>query len=169
MKHTTDTYEQARRFYDGSSCDCYRLLGCHPAGGGMHSFTAWAPNADSVALVGDFNNWDMSATPMERSPQGLFTCQVGGLENGAIYKYAVSRGGRTVLKADPFAFHSETGPRTGSRVWDLEGYEWSDADFLRRRRTRKPRSSAMSIYEVHIGSWRRKETEVFPWYRAVAD
>ena len=92
-----------------------------------------------------------------------------GLRDGALYKYAVTGAdGQTVLKADPFAAHCETGPATASKVWSLEGYVWRDRSYLRRRAERDVYRAPMSIYEVHLGSWRRPETGL-PWYRSVAD
>ena len=94
---------------------------------------------------------------------------VAGLRDGALYKYAVTApDGQTVLKADPFAAHCETGPATASKVWALEGYVWHDRSYLRRRAARDVYRAPMSIYEVHLGSWRRPETGL-PWYRSVAD
>lgn len=94
---------------------------------------------------------------------------VDGLHDGALYKYAVTGpDGQTVLKADPFAAHCETGPATASKVWSLEGYVWHDRSYLRRRAERDVYRAPMSIYEVHLGSWRRPETGL-PWYRSVAD
>ena len=75
----------------------------------------------------------------------------------------------TVLKADPFAFHAETGPATGSKIWDIEGYEWTDSDYMEKRRGKDSVHAPMSIYEMHMGSWRKKDGEVFPNYRRVAD
>ena len=119
--------------------------------------------------MGDFNGWDTAATPMDRLPDGTWVQTVDGLHDGALYKYAVTGAdGQTVLKADPFAAHCETGPATASKVWSLEGYVWHDRSYLRRRAERDVYRAPMSIYEVHLGSWRRPETGL-PWYRSVAD
>jgi 1,4-alpha-glucan branching enzyme len=159
------------RFSAGQSTDAYKDFGCrYLPGAGAHRFTVWAPGAVSVSLVGDFNVWDGTACPMQRLPSGAWTALVPGVLNGQVYKYAVTGpDGQTHLKADPFALHCETGPATGSKVWDISGFEWGDGDFMKARRSFDPASSPMSIYEMHIGSWRRKENEVYPWYRAVAD
>lgn len=163
--------EALRRFAGGESSGAYEVLGCHflPEYG-AHRFAVWAPNAQSVAVVGDFNGWDAAAAPMEKLDCGVWCALVRGCVEGQIYKYAVtSRAGRTVLKADPFAFHCETGPATGSRVWDIGGWEWGDGAFRRKFAARDHYASPLSIYEVHIGSWKKAEGEVYPSYRAAAD
>ena len=109
--------------------DCtYRAqdyLGCHKAGKN-YVFRVWAPNAQAVSVVGDFNYWDASAAPMTKDWEGYWSAELSGVEKGQVYKYAVvGPDGRQVLKADPFAFHAETGPATASKVWDLGGYKWA--------------------------------------------
>lgn len=161
---------ELQEFHTGAAVHAYRTFGCHALSGAAgHRFTVWAPHAQRVALVGDFNNWDTAATPMHRLPDGTWVQTVAGLRDGALYKYAVTGpDGQTVLKADPFAAHCETGPATASKVWALEGYVWHDRSYLRRRAARDVYHAPMSIYEVHLGSWRRPETGL-PWYRSVAD
>ena len=135
-----------------------------------HRFRLWAPNARAVSVIGDFNRWDPLASPCTRRPDGIWETYIAGLHNGDIYKYAVTGAdGIPVQKADPYAFHSETGPRTGSRVWDLNGFDWQDSRWLAASRRRDPHTAAISIYEVHIGSWRRDAESVYPWYRTAAD
>ena len=146
----------------------WETMGCHAHGQG-HIFRVWAPNARAVSLVGDFNCWDEAAHPMHRDMFGIWSTEASGLSRGAIYKYAVTGpDGNTVLKADPFAFHAETGPATGSRVWDIEGFPWSDRGWLKARAAGDIRRQPMNIYEVHLGSWRRKPGEVYPNYRRLA-
>ncbi len=158
-------------FNTGEAQRAYLCFGCHYfAGPDAWRFLVWAPNAKAVHVVGDFNGWDKTATPMAPVQGGFWYAWVPGLKNGDIYKYAITGPDGTVrLKADPFAFHSETGPATGSRVWSLEGYTWGDGDFLRRRRETDPARAPLSIYEVHIGSWKIPEGALFPNYRQVAD
>ena len=155
----------------GGARRAYHLLGCrYIPECGMHRFAVWAPHAREVSVVGDFNGWDGYAHPMWRREDEIWVLFIPGLKNGDIYKYrVVGADGNTVLKADPFAFHAETGPATGSKIWDIEGYEWTDAEHMAKRRERDAVHSPMSIYEMHIGSWRKKDGEVFPNYRRVAD
>ena len=161
---------ELQEFHTGAAVHAYRTFGCHALPGAAgHRFAVWAPHAQRVALVGDFNGWDTAATPMDRLPDGTWVQTVDGLRDGALYKYAVTGAdGQTVLKADPFAAHCETGPATASKVWAIEGYVWHDRSYLRRRAARDVYRAPMSIYEVHLGSWRRPETGL-PWYRSIAD
>ncbi len=159
------------RFVSGESRDAYKCFGCHYIPQmNAHRFTVWAPRAEKVSLVGDFNGWDTTACPMQRLDNGAWTAVIEGAQQGQIYKYAVTgRSGYTVWKADPFAFHCETGPATGSRVWDISGFEWTDGQYIKSRGELDVFNSPMSIYEMHIGSWRKDEGVEFPWYRSVAD
>ncbi len=148
------------------STEAWRWLGCHPTEQG-HIFRLWAPNAGAVALCGDFSQW--TELPMARGADGVWNLEVQGLKDGDIYKYAVTgHDGRKILKADPFAFHAETGPATGSKVWSIEGFPWQDGAWLRRRKRTKLREKPMNIYELHLGSWRLKEGETYPNYRSIA-
>ena len=152
--------------------DCtYRAqdyLGCHRAEDG-YVFRVWAPNAQAVSVVGDFNFWDDTADPMTRDWEGYWTGTVKTARQGQVYKYAVTGpDGRRVLKADPFAFHAETGPATGSKIWQLGSYKWGDSTWMRGRRQKKWLSRPMNIYEMHLGSWRIAEGEVFPNYKNIA-
>jgi 1,4-alpha-glucan branching enzyme len=122
-----------------------------------------------VALVGDFNHWDETAQPMTADEDGVWSIAVSGLQNGQIYKYAVTdAAGHTVLKADPFAFHSETGPATGSKIWDLSQFPWSDREWMYTRQLGDIRTQPVNIYELHLGSWRLGAGEVFPNYQRIA-
>lgn len=118
------------------------------------SFRVWAPNARAVSVVGDFNEWNPDSHPLAGSESGVWETSVGGLGRGSIYKYAVTPrgGGPRLEKADPFGFHSETPPRTGSIVWDLD-YRWNDAAWMSGRGAADPMSAPISIYECHLGSW----------------
>ena len=155
----------------GNARRAYHALGCrYIPECGMHRFAVWAPHAREVSVVGDFNGWDGYAHPMWRRDDEIWVTFIPGLKNGDIYKYrVVGEDWNTVLKADPFAFHAETGPATGSKIWDIEGYEWTDSDYKEKRRGKDSVHAPMSIYEMHMGSWRKKDGEVFPNYRRVAD
>ena len=147
-------------FNEGNHFHLYEKLGSHPnqAQGqqGTH-FAVWAPDARSVHVVGDFNGWDNTAHPLRpHARSGIWEGFIAGVGKGSIYKYHVAsrHGGYRADKADPFAFHHETPPRTASVVWDLD-YQWGDESWMNTRRGRNSLEAPMSIYEVHLGSWRR--------------
>src|SRR5688572_7729886 len=153
-------------FREGTHFRAYEKLGAHPvegatAGGtgtaGTH-FSVWAPNAQRVSVVGDFNGWRPDAHPLMPRPDasGIWSAFVPGVKHGAVYKYHIESrsNGYTVQKSDPYAFRCETPPRTASIVWDLS-YEWGDAEWMRTRAGRNALDAPMSVYEVHMGSWRR--------------
>ncbi len=124
-------------------------------------FRVWAPQVASVHVVGDFNGWDPSATPLTRAADSdIWEVFVPGLEQGSLYKYAIETdAGELLWKADPFGFYAETCPGTASKLWDLGGYTWRDAVWLRRRAERDIMKSPLNIYEVHLGSWKRHGSE----------
>ena len=161
-------------FNEGTHHRLWEKLGSHPVPGGTH-FAVWAPNAAEVSVIGDFNGWDARANRLEaRGASGIWEGFIPGVGKGATYKYRiVSRWNDfRVDKADPFAVHNETPPQTASKIWDLE-YEWGDDEWMRTRRERNGLDSPVSIYEVHLGSWRRVSddggaTWRAPSYREVA-
>ena len=153
----------------------YRRLGAHLTdrdGTPGTRFAVWAPEAQGVSVVGDFNGWDPGRDPM--SPGGRpgtwerFVPRVGP---GALYKYRIftQKGGFHPLKADPLAFAAEAPPATASRVWDLAGHEWGDGDWMARRARANALDAPISIYEVHLGSWMRAAEEGNRWltYREI--
>lgn len=141
-------------FNTGDARKAWLLLGCRYLPEiKMHRFVVWAPNAETVSLVGDFNGWDTNATPMEKCGT-MWVCFVGGLNNGDLYKYCVTqKGGKKVFKSDPFARWSQTGLDTASRVW-TGSFKWSDGKYMDRRVRRDAFTQPMSIYELHLGSWK---------------
>lgn len=141
-------------FNTGDARKAWLLLGCRYLPEiKMHRFVVWAPNAETVSLVGDFNGWDTNATPMEKCGT-MWVCFVGGLNNGDLYKYCVTqKGGKKVFKSDPFARWSQTGLDTASRVW-TGSFKWSDGKYMDRRARRDAFTQPMSIYELHLGSWK---------------
>ena len=148
----------------GTNYLSYERLGAHLVEGGAH-FAVWAPNAASVSVIGDFNDWTPAGDPMRLRPEaGVWELFVPGVKKGSCYKYrVVSRlSGYTVEKADPYAFYSELRPGTASRVWDLDSYTWRDSEW-RRERPAIPTTRPMSIYEVHAGSWMRVPDEGNRW------
>ena len=158
-------------FNIGEAQQAYATFGCHLVDElDMHRFMVWAPNAQHVSVVGDFNGWHAAKNQMERLDTGVFVAFVDGLKDGDCYKYQVNGyDGQTVLKADPFAFHAEVRPATASKVWRLGGYHWRDAEFLRRRAEQNAFSLPMAVYEMHIDSWRKREGYHFANLRDVAD
>lgn len=124
-------------------------------------FRVWAPQVVSVHLVGDFNGWDPLSTPLTRADNSdIWETFVPGLQLGDLYKYAIkSDEGELLWKADPFGFFAETCPGTASKLWDISGYAWKDATWLRRRAERDIMKSPLNIYEVHLGSWKRHGNE----------
>jgi len=135
-------------------------------------FAVWAPNAQRVSVVGDFNGWDGRIHPMRvRGSSGVWELFIPGVKRGTIYKYEL-RGpaGEVFLKADPYAYAFELRPRTGSIVWNIDTYEWGDEEFLERRRRRNFLYEPFAVYEVHLGSWMRvPETNGMLSYRDLAE
>ena len=147
-------------FSEGTHYDIYKKLGAHllelDGVRGVH-FSVWAPNAQRVSVVGDFNHWDGRVHPMRKmAPAGIWEIFLPEVEEGAHYKFEI-RGphGDVFLKTDPLAFYAQHGTATGCMVFDLNRYAWSDAEWMAARAERDPIHSPMSIYEVHLGSWQR--------------
>lgn len=151
-------------FNEGSHFRLYDKLGSHPMvvdGAAGACFAVWAPDARQVSVIGDFNSWTPGShqlRPVDSS--GIWHGFCPGLAQGSLYKYHIrsAHNKYQVAKADPFAFHCETPPRTASVVWGLE-YDWGDADWMADRAARNALSSPMAIYELHLGSWRRVPEE----------
>ena len=171
MKGTEKRFD-AGAFFGGTDSEAYRFLGAHRAQRGGEEgylFRLWAPNAARVSVVGDFCAWDASAFPMARGEHGLWEKFIPGLKQFDTYKYAVtSARGKTVLKADPYAFHAETRPGTASKLYDLPPYRWGDGAWRASRASAPVDRSPLNIYEVHLGSWRRRENGDFYDYRSLA-
>ena len=131
-------------------------LGAHSRAGGGVTFGVWAPNATRVAVIGDFNHWNADADVLApRGSSGIWEGAAAAARPGHVYKFAITtRAGDVLEKADPFAARAEHPPRTGSVVWDL-AYEWGDHDWMQTRGERIALSAPISVYEVHLGSWRR--------------
>jgi len=120
-------------------------------------FAVWAPNARSVSVMGEWNGWNPQADVLAGRPDGSGVWEgfAAGVRHGHAYKYRiVGPDGAEHTKADPFARYSETPPATGSRVWDLD-YQWGDGDWMRGRAAANALGAPISIYELHLGSWRR--------------
>src|SRR5271166_2327924 len=151
-------------FNEGRHFRSYDKLGAHPmeAGGERGTcFSVWAPNAREVSVIGSFNQWDEHAHPLEpRGNSGIWEGFVPEAKKGDLYKFRIrsEQSGYVIDKADPFGVRHEEPPRTASVVWDLE-YEWSDNEWMQRRKARNSLSAPLSIYELHLGSWMRVPEE----------
>ena len=171
MKQTGRRFDAAA-FYGGTNSEAYRYLGAHRtrrAGKDGYVFRVWAPNAAYVSVVGDFCEWNGYAYPMEKNADGFWECFVPSLKRYDTYKFAVTaQSGETVLKADPYAFHAETRPGTASKLYDLPDYCWGDGAWRAGRASAPVDRSPLNIYEVHLGSWRRRENGDFYDYRTLA-
>jgi 1,4-alpha-glucan branching enzyme len=147
-------------FHEGSHVRLYDKFGAHPTtqnGVAGTQFTVWAPSAQYVSVVGDFNYWDRGSHPLR--PVGESGCWGGffpGDHRGQCYKFHVASRfhGYTADKADPLAFYCEVSPKTAAVVWELD-YQWNDADWMSRRKAKSGQDAAVSIYELHLGSWMR--------------
>lgn len=158
---TTFTGFDAHLFAEGQHWDLYSRLGAHPLEcDGVHGvvFRVWAPNARRVSVVADFNQWDGRVLPMRKIVEcGVWELFVPGVCAGAHYKFEVLNArGEVVLKSDPHAFFSQNGLQTASLVYDLTRFQWSDEEWMERRQQKQWHRSPVSVYEVHLGSWRRK-------------
>ena len=147
-------------FREGTHARLYNKLGCRPRKGGGADFAVWAPNAKSVSVVGDWNSWAGGVDRLEVRGDGIGIWQgfAGHAKRGQCYKYRIhsSYGSHVVEKADPFAFYSEAPPARASRIWTLE-HAWKDDEWMSSRGPKNALDAPMSVYEVHLGSWRRKD------------
>ena len=169
-----DLFLELEAFSEGRSTRAWRCFGSHPArtedGTEGYLFRVWAPNAPKVTLIGDFNGWNLEATPMEKVEGGIWEVFVPGLKRYDAYQYAIHKeDGGFVGKADPFAFHADTRPNVSSKIYDLNtGYQWGDQAWMEYRAKQVPYTSPMNIYECHLGSWRRTGEGEFLSYRDIA-
>ena len=164
-------HDQAERFHAGALTDGWRWFGSHPdkkkdAEG--WTFRVWAPHAQSVSVVGDFNDWTSGVHTLTRKGE-VWEGFIPGLGEYTSYKYAVTGpDGEVRLKTDPYAFHCETRPATASKLYDIEGFKWTDAAFLAKQEKHQVYESPLNIYEVHLGSWRKRPNGDFYDYKDMA-
>lgn len=162
------TEEDLSKFEAGINYEIYEKMGAKPmtlSGVEGVNFSVWAPEAMRVSVVGDFNLWDGRRHQMNKLGDfGVYELFIPGLKAGDLYKFEIkTMKGEPMLKADPYAFYSELRPNTASIVADISGFEWSDEDWMKNRdvfqSTETDKSPAMNIYELHLGSWIRKEMQ----------
>ena len=151
-------------FGQGTHYDIYRKLGAHPTiqrrKKGVY-FAVWAPNARSVSVVGEFNNWNTQANPMKKvGPIGVYETFIPGAKVGDLYKfYIIGYHGEELYKADPYGNEAELRPGTASRIADISDYKWKDTTWMKRRPEFDEIRDPMAIYEVHPGSWKKHEAK----------
>lgn len=179
-KNKTKAYEIGELdhylFGQGTHYEIYKKLGAHIVNDGEKQgvyFAVWAPHAEKVSVVGEFNDWDADKNPMKREePLGIYTCFVPDVQEGALYKYCIQTyKGDHIYKADPFANYAELRPGNASKVTDISALRWTDSKWMERRLTWDHHKEPMSIYEAHIGSWKRhpgREDHGFYTYREFA-
>ena len=152
-------------FKQGNNCEAYRYFGAHieqRAGETGVVFRVWAPHAVAISVVGDFNSWKPGSHPMRKvDGDSVWELFIPGMKEYDVYKYCVTtRAGDLVYKADPYAFHAETRPSNGSKVYDLNGYAWHDESWQAAQKKADVINGPMNIYEMHAGSWKTKEGNV---------
>jgi 1,4-alpha-glucan branching enzyme len=151
-------------FAEGQHWKIYEKFGAHLRAIGGEAgvyFAVWAPNAQRVSVVGDFNAWDARVNPMRKLVgSGVWELFLPSIKEGAHYKFEIrTQTGALLLKSDPYAFFNQHGKSTSSLVYNLDRYQWSDAEWMKSRPRRDWPKSPVSIYEVHLGSWRRRTDE----------
>ncbi|MBE5946036.1 MAG: 1,4-alpha-glucan branching protein GlgB [Lachnospiraceae bacterium] len=160
-------------FNEGKHYNIYEKMGAHPLtvdGVEGVMFAVWAPNAERVSVVGNFNNWDGRRHPMRKLDySGIFEIFIPGKYVGEIYKYEIcAKSGEVFMKSDPYAFSGELRPANASRIVDLS-YKWKDSQWMEDRETKNPSANPMNIYEMHLGSWKRPDDgREFYNYRDIA-
>ena len=160
-------------FHTGDSVRAYDFLGAHLVNRNDKNgvvFRVWAPTARSVSVAGDFNNWNNEANYMYNIGYGVWEVFVEGVKEFCTYKYCIeSEYGDRLMKADPYAFHTQTRPGQASVVYDIESYSWNDSEWFNKRKENNISSSPMNIYEIHAGSWRKYPDGNFFNYQKLAD
>ena len=171
---SNDLFLELEAFSEGRSTHAWKCFGAHPVkdenGVEGYLFRVWAPNAPKITVIGDFNGWDLEATPMSRVEGGIWEVFVPGLNRYDAYQYAIHKadGSGFVGKCDPYGFHAATRPDVSSKLYDLDsGYQWGDRDWLSFRSKNPPYRRPMNIYECHLGSWRRTGEGEFLSYRDI--
>lgn len=190
MRYNGPTAAVREQFHQGTNRRAYEMLGAHPVtqdGQEMWHFAVWAPNARAVSLIGEFNQWDREKTPMQKVYDGTWEVRLpaetfdvksdpkrydypDAAKKLTTYKYCIqAQDGTWQDKADPYGFAMQMRPDTASRIYDLSGYRWGDADWMEARKSYDPYHSPVNIYEMHLGSWRRHKDGTFLTYTEIAE
>lgn len=161
-------------YHQGTNYHSYQMFGAHCVienGEKGVRFSVWAPNAQAISVVGDFNNWQQDSHKMARiADSSIWVLFIPDIAVGTVYKYAIqSHAGHIVLKADPYGFYAEVRPNTASIVYNLEKFQWSDQKWQNAKEEHTAYETPMLIYEVHLGSWRRNGQGKFLTYRESAE
>ena len=165
--------KRSELFYSGRDCRAFDYMGAHPFvqdGEQGYLFRVYAPEAEKVSVMGEFNDWNRDADYMTRDEQGIWEKFIPNIPEYAAYKYSVwAKSGDVFDKSDPYGFHFETRPGNATKAYDIDGYEWGDASWLDWRKKPLPYSNPVNIYECHLGSWKMHEDGNFYSYRQLAD
>lgn len=156
-------------FNKGDNFRSWEFFGAHKVGEEKYVFRLWAPHAQTVAIVGDFNGWEPRTDYMAQIADGIWEATLEGVKPYDCYKYSIlTRSGKTVEKADPYALHCETRPGTASKVYDLPNYKWNDSPWQKAKEQKNVLECPVNIYEVHFGSWKQYDDGNFISYRNMA-
>ena len=159
-------------FHQGNNSKAYEFMGSHWSDKpDTVVFRVWAPNAKSVSVVGDFNEWDRNSDPMKKISDSIWEVEIkNSIQIYSIYKYSIeTQDGRILMKSDPYGYHMETRPGTATKFYDLKGFKWSDSQWLKDRKSRSIYESPVNIYEVHAGSWKKYDDGNHYSYKKLAD
>lgn len=157
-------------FHSGKNYKAYEFFGCHRINDNEFAFRVWAPHAVGVSVVGDFNDWDNTVSPMTEISDGIWEAIVGNASVFDCYKYAIkTKTGIINMKADPYAKHAETRPGTASKIYFGEKYKWRDKKWKDNTKKGNILNKPVNIYEIHFGSWKQHENGDFLSYRQMAD
>lgn len=172
--HSDQNDKDVYLYHEGKNYKSYEFLGAHKIYNNeveYTRFTLWAPNAKAVFLMGDFNFWNRDNLPLKRiNGSGVWGIYVQGVKEFDAYKFRlISWDDRELIKADPCAFHAETRPKTASKVYDIDGYEWSDKRWMNKRAKTDHFHKPMSIYEMHLGSWMKHPDNRYYTYLELAE
>ncbi len=156
-------------FNKGENYRAYEFFGSHKIKENRFAFRIWAPNAVEISVVGDFNDWTEHVNNMHMISPGIWEAEIDGVKKYDCYKYAITaKDGRVLYKTDPYGFHSETRPGTASKIYELGKYKWHDKAWAKSQAKGSILEKPVNIYEIHFGSWKRKENGDFLSYREMA-
>ncbi len=160
-------------FHNGKNYQAADFFGAHLVNSGEnkgYEFKVWAPKAKSISVVGDFNNWDRTANPMKKISDEIWMAYISDLKIYDTYKYSVeAQDGKIKMKADPYGSHMETKPATGTKIYDIDGFKWTDQQWQDKKAVTNIYKSPVNIYEVNLGSWRKNADGSFYSYEQFAD